>query len=429
MRLTFISRSDLRGGAAIVTYRLVEALRKEGIDARMLVCEKMSDSDFVEVCAPRFRIEAAFLSERLEVFMKNGADRATLFKIDPASQGLPLWCHPWVREADAVILGWVNQGMLSLKGVDRLASMGKPLIWMMHDMWNMTGICHHAGECSRFEGECGCCPLLGRKGAPEDMSHKVWTRKKKVYDASDITFVAVSSWLAGRASESSLLRDHDVEIIHNPFSLPDADAPSLIAPGSKTGIIFGAARLDDPIKGLPVLRESLRILRDRYPEVADDVRLLTFGGVKDPDNLSGFAVEHVYLGVLKGADAVRSAYEKCRIVVSTSDFETLPGTLVEGQAYGCIPVAFDHGGQRDIVDHMQSGWLADWNPSQSVRAESIAEGIRWAYSHRNDVSLLDRMRKSVGERFESSEVARKVIALVNRKIGLPWMGGKKIRNR
>ena len=140
LRLTFLSRSDVRGGAAIVTYRLVEALRANGVDARMLVCEKLSKSDFVKVCASYRKIQFAFLKERFNVYVHNGFKRETLFKIDPASDGLNLWEHPWVKEADAVYLGWVNQGMLSIKGIRKIIGMGKPVVWIMHDMWNMTGV-------------------------------------------------------------------------------------------------------------------------------------------------------------------------------------------------------------------------------------------------------------------------------------------------
>ncbi|MDE7096659.1 MAG: glycosyltransferase, partial [Muribaculaceae bacterium] len=218
-KLTFISRSDIRGGAAIVTYRLVEALRVAGVDARMLVCEKMSDSDFVQVCASAWLIKYSFFKERLKVFFNNGFNRSNLFKVDPACEGLPLWNHPWVRNADAVFLGWVNQGMLSLHGLHKIAGLGKPVIWIMHDMWNMTGICHHAGACDGFHDKCGCCPLLGEGSKQNDMSRKTWESKKLLYEDRKIRFIAVSSWLAQKAAESSLLCDMDVKVIPNPFNI------------------------------------------------------------------------------------------------------------------------------------------------------------------------------------------------------------------
>lgn len=414
LRLTFLSRSDMRGGAAVVTYRLVEALRAAGVDARMLVCEKMSKSDFVMVCAPLRKIEWAFLKERLNVYLHNGMKRESLFKIDPASEGLPLWQHPWVKEADAVFLGWVNQGMLSLKGMRKIMALGKPMVWIMHDMWNMTGICHHAEGCTGYLRECGDCPLLRNKSRHNDISHRVWELKKRLYSAGKIRFVAVSTWLAGKASESRLMKDQDVSVIPNPFAIySDGDTEGRAA--KRTGpvrIVFGAARIDDPIKGLPVLKKALEVLRSSYPNIASDVELVTFGGFKDIESLRHFAVPHVHLGMLKGAKEIRKAYEDCDIVVSTSDYETLPGTLVEGQAYGCIPVAIDHGGQRDIVDHLKTGYLARWNDSMSIRAGMVAEGIVWAYRNVDDQDLRERMRDSVIEKFSAGEVARRILALI-----------------
>lgn len=425
MKVVFLSRSDLRGGAAIVTYRLMTAMRGLGVDARMLVCEKLSDSPYVDYCAPKWKIRYSFLKERLDIYCRNGFDRSTLFKIDTASDGLPVWRHPWVSEADAIYLGWVNQGMVSLRGIRRLSKIPgqrvksrAPIVWVMHDMWNMTGICHHAGTCQRYKEHCGECPLLGKKASYDDLSLKTWQRKKRLYDDLDIRFVAVSSWLAAKAEESALLKNKKVEVIPNPFPLLNSLTPgreSVLR--ARTGasecirIIFGAARLDDPIKGLPILKEALRLLRESHPEDSADLELVTFGSVRNPESLEGFAIPTRHLGVISGEDSISKAYAECDIVVSSSDFETLPGTLIEGQAYGCIPVAFDHGGQCDIIDHMKTGYLAPWNDDPDVRAALLAEGILWACAHAGDSAVLDRMRQSVIDRFSAPAVARRMLAL------------------
>ncbi len=101
----------------------------------------------------------------------------------------------------------VNQGMLSFEGICSLIDTGKPLVWTMHDMWNMTGICHHAGDCGRFGGRCGECPLLGEKASPTDLSAAVWQKKHDLYNLGAIRFVAVSNWLKSKAQQSSLLSD------------------------------------------------------------------------------------------------------------------------------------------------------------------------------------------------------------------------------
>lgn len=416
-KLVFISRSDMRGGAAIVTYRLVEALRALGHDARMLVCEKLSNAEFVHVCASPLKIKSAFLRERLQIYMQNGHSRANLFKVDPAIYGLPLWRHHLVEHADAVFLGWVNQGMLSLEGVSKICGLGKPVVWIMHDMWNMTGICHHAANCTGFLKKCGDCPILGNRAYDNDMSRRTWEAKQRTYRFKNLKFVAVSTWLAGKAGESSLMRDSDVSVIPNPFDLDPAmqSADDTRFADGKIRIIFGGATLDDPIKGLPVLKKALKIIAERYPEKASRMELVTFGQFKHPESNSDFHIAHTHLGVIRGSSALRQAYSRCGIVVSTSDYETLPGTLVEGQAYGCIPVATNHGGQSDIIRHHLTGWLAPWNDSPSIRAEEIATGLIWAFDICSGPRYLDMkqaMLESVESKFSARQVASRILNLI-----------------
>ncbi|MDE7109189.1 MAG: glycosyltransferase [Muribaculaceae bacterium] len=415
MRIVIINKSDSTGGAAVVSRRLMEALRAQGADARMLVAEKLTDSPYVEKAAEGLRLKFPFLKERLGIFVENGFNRETLFKIDTGADGLPLWRHPLVKKADAILLNWVNQGLLSLKGVARIAAMGKPVIWTMHDMWNMTGICHHAGECTHFKEECGDCPLMGKHGGPHDLSRRVWLRKKHRLPGS-LCYVAVSHWLSRKAKESSLLGGARVEVIPNAFPIVAGDRPEHVA-DDKVRILFGAARLDDPIKGLPVLVKMTGILAQRNPELARRLELVTFGGVKNSESLAGIAIPHRHLGMVRGEDAVRKVYEEGDILVSASSYETLPGTLVEAQAYGCIPVSFNQGGQSDIVDHLATGYIAEWDTDIQRGAENLADGIAWAAGMIDDAAyerMLQRMKRNVTARFSSESVATVYLNLINR---------------
>ena len=64
-----------------------------------------------------------------------------------------------------------------IEGVEKIIALGKPVIWTMHDMWCMTGICHHAGDCRGYLKKCGNCPLLGKRGGDNDLSHKIWEKE------------------------------------------------------------------------------------------------------------------------------------------------------------------------------------------------------------------------------------------------------------
>ena len=423
MRIVIVNKSDSTGGAAVVSFRLMTALRSIGVDARMLVAEKLTDSPYVALAAPHWKIKGAFIADRLRIAMANGFDRKTLFKLDAAVAGIDITRHPWVRKADAIFLNWINQGLLSLKDIERLGKTGKRIVWTMHDMWNMTGLCHHAGECRhyRIPGHCGDCPLLAARASARDLSHKMSLRKERLYDSVTIDFVAVSSWLKDRAKESSLLAGRHVSVIPNAFQLPDhqtinRDEKSRDdrAAATPVRLIFGAARLDDDIKGFPILIEALAILRRKYPKIAERASILLYGSIKDASLLDAIPLRKEYTGMLRNPEEIRRLYRRSDIVVSSSLFETLPGTLVEGQAYGCLPVTFGRGGQRDIVEPGLTGIIVDWNDDAHLAAEALADGIAAgaALIEKEGADVRRRMYQSVKNKFEAESVAKAYMNLL-----------------
>lgn len=417
MKVVIINKSDSTGGAAVVSRRLLYALRDLGIDAKMLVAEKRLDSPFVELIAKQSAIKRSFLAERLKIFVANGLNRENLFKVDTASDGLPLHRNRLVREADVICLNWVNQGILSVKGLRELLRLGKPIVWTMHDMWNFTGICHHAGSCTRWHSTCGLCPLLGTGASTQDISFKVWNNKNNVYHhrGGKIHFVAVSNWLAGLARTSPLLDDADLTVIPNAFPIP-VSMPEHKVKNGKFRILMGAARLDDPVKGLPILVEATRVLAERFPEESKNMELVTFGNIKYPDSTNGIGISHCHLGVIGGEENIRKVYSEGDAIVSTSLYETLPGTLVEGQVYGCIPVSFGRGGQSDIVDHLETGYIAEWNDDMRIAASNITDGLIWAMRH-NGEPIREKMFVSARTRFSAPTVASAYLRLFDRLLG------------
>lgn len=409
MKVVIINRSDSRGGAAVVSERLMQALRERGVEADMLVLEKKTGERAVHRVVGRWRARIPFLLERLQIFLGNGRNRADLFKADTASFGVPLHHDPLVTEADVVCLAWVNQGMLSLKEIRRIAALGKPVVWIMHDMWCLTGICHHAGECEGYKGECGMCPLLGRKASLRDLSAHTLRRKRRLYERAGITFVAVSRWLRGRALESSLLGKARVEVIPNPSPSTVSLAPMCDKPPI---VLIAAARLDDPIKGLPILIDTAARLRLDYPQLAARLKFVAVGALKNPDALKDFPLPLQQTGPVD-IHTLSQFYLRASIVISTSLYETLPGTLVEGQLHGALPVAFDRGGQADIITDGETGVLV---PFGDDPAACMAAGLERAMKMIDSTApaeLQGRLAESALSKFSRTAVADRYMELFN----------------
>lgn len=405
MRVVLINHSDTRGGASVVTRRLMHALRARGVDARMLVVHRATDDPYIEVAASSLRCRVPFMLEHLRIAAGNGFERSTLFKLSIATDGLPLDRHPLVKQADAVMLNWVNQGMLSASTIGRIAA-ARPVVWTMHDMWNLTGACHHAGECTRYQQDCGRCPLIHDGRYSNDLSRRTWQRKLSLYDGGQIRFVAVSRWLADKAAGSSLLAGRRVDVIPNAFPVADYSREPLYTradlglPAEMPLIAMGAARLDDPIKNLPKAIEALNLLHDRGVRA----HAVFFGDLRDPAALDGLRLPHSRLGTLDG-ERVRAVYAASKVVLSSSHYETLPGTLIEGQAAGAVPVSFGRGGQADIIDHGLNGYIAAYDD-----AADLSVGLEWALTA---PIVPSELRRSVAERFDADRVAARYQSLIS----------------
>ena len=194
--------------------------------------------------------------------------------------------------------------------------------------------------------------------------------------ASNIQFIAVSNWLASVARKSSLLKGRSIKVIPNAFPVDDF----YTSPGkhplpdgidtSKRLIVMGAARLDDHIKNFDLAIDSLNQLQIIAPSTANQCQAVFFGDLRHPDALDRLSFNHIHLGRLTNQSVIRELYANASIVLSTSRFETLPGTLIEGMAAGAIPVTTGNGGQRDIVTDGVNGFIAESTP-QSISAQLL----------------------------------------------------------
>ena len=75
-----------------------------------------------------------------------------------------------------------------------------------------------------------------------------------------------------------------------------------------------------------------------------------------------------------------------------------------------MPVSFAGSGQQDIIEHMHTGYLAEYKS-----AEDLANGILWAFDA--EVKRTE-LRKNVMKNFSQSVVANQYIKLYNEISGL-----------
>jgi len=237
-------------------------------------------------------------------------------------------------------------------------------------MWPFTGVCHHAGTCRRYAHGCGDCPLLHSSAGPRDLSARTFARKTRAYDS--IRFVAVSRWLADMAARSPLMQSRQLTVIPNAYD-PCPAAPmsraDLGLPAEGRLVTICAARLDDPVKGLPLAIEALNA------QAAGTVAVLV-GAIRNPRALDALRIPAVRLGPVADRARLQAIFRHSTAVLSASHYETFGATLVEAQAAGATPVGYIHDGRADIITDGITGYTAG-RPDDPA---SLADALRRALS-------------------------------------------------
>ena len=417
MRVLIVNTSEKTGGAAVAANRLMEALKNNGVKAKMLVGDKQTDQITVVPLPRKWLMKWHFLRERLSIFTRLHFHREHLFEVDIANAGSDITSLPEFREADVIHLNWINQGMLSLGGIRKILRSGKPVVWTMHDLWPATGICHYARTCPAFRTACHNCQLLPLHGSANDLSRKVWERKKRLYHASNIHFVACSRWLEEQAKQSALLTGQRVSSIPNTidthvFCPADKSEARLRAglPAKGRIILFVSQKVTDERKGMPYFIDAVNRLADAHPELRDDTAVAVLGA--NAEQVCGqIKLKSFPLGYVADDRHIASIYNAADVYVLPSLEDNLPNTIMEAMACGVPCVGFRTGGIPEMIEHRRTGYLANFKD-----AADLAEGMRWTLLDADRDALRDEAVKKVARNYSQQSVAMRYIEVYNELI-------------
>lgn len=419
MRITLLNTNSHSGGAARACLRLTEALgRQADVRADMLVAHQNAEHPQVTAYPQswwqRKRLFGHFVGERL-AYLPYERSKAGRFDLSLANTGFDVSSHPLVQRANVLHLHWVNQGFLSIRSLRRLAALGKPLVWTLHDMWPFTGGCHYSGDCRKYQTHCHTCPLV-RRPHPRDISYRLWERKATFYQQARLHVVTCSEWLGHQARQSPLLADTEIT------SIPNGIDTALFAPGDTAAIrqrlglpldkrllLFGAMKVSDERKGYRYLKEALAIHHQRYPEQADKVELVVFGKA-DEAALATLPYPVHSLGLLSDQATIADAYRAVDAFVIPSLQDNLPNTVMESLACGTPVIGFRTGGIPEMVAHKVAGYLVSQRDSTG-----LADGIDYLLQDDDRYrTMATAARRKVEQDYSYDVVARRYLKLYDR---------------
>ncbi|MEQ9553738.1 MAG: glycosyltransferase family 4 protein [Coleofasciculus sp. G3-WIS-01] len=412
MKILLLSTWDKQGGASRAAYLTHQTFNQAGIDSRMVVLEKWSDDQSVVGLQPLKYSQKIIKETRLyldEIKLKpyySKNRKRELFS--PAISTEPI--VPLVKQInpDIINLHWICKGFLN---PEILIQFDQPIVWTLHDMWPFTGGCHFSEECFRYQERCGSCPHLGST-QENDLSRKLWLRKKRAWQSLNLTIVAVSHWLANCARQSSLFKGRRIEVIHNAidtlqFKPIDREIARRILnlPSHKKIILFGAINATgDQRKGFRYLNAAIPKIAES--ELKENAELVIFGASHSSCN-SDLGMKTTYLGTLHDNVTLSLVYSAADVMIVPSTQEAFGQTAAESLACGTPVVCFDTTGLKEVVDHQDNGYRA-----QCYSVDDLVKGIQWVLKDEDRWhKLSQRAREKIEKEFSMEMQAQTYLQL------------------
>lgn len=418
LKVLSVCTSDAGGGAPRAAYRIHQGVRELGIDSHMFVKNKgTKDANVIALdeFVPHNPLYQVFdwtrnkVKNKIQRFRWNRyPNREDIFMSD--LRGTALHGALMKLDYDVLHLHWINQRFIPLEDLPK----EKPVVWTLHDSWPFCGICHYFFDCDGYQKQCGDCPFL-HSGKQHDLSNKIWKRKAELYKDLDLHIVTPSRWLGDCAKRSSLFGRFPVEVIPNCLDV-EAFRPFVETEMSprwqnfqkkkftKPLVLYGAVNAaTDKIKGFANLLSALKILEQNGH--SDDFELIVFGADESELHIDVTIPIHT-VGYVGNTKELVSLYNLASVMVVPSLTENLSCTIMESLSCGTPVVAFNIGGNSDMIEHKVNGYLA-----KEKEDADLAEGILWCIENNVENCLGNAGRGKVLQKYTFDAVCREYKAL------------------
>jgi glycosyltransferase involved in cell wall biosynthesis len=375
MRILQLSTFDSRFGAAIAARRLHEALLDSGQDCDFLVREKQGNFprtyeayEGLEKLLAKARQRIDFLP--LKFYRPNTyAD----FSLNWVSSNMPELVEDY--KPDIVHMHWCQPNFVP---TPTLLRMGRPIIWTFHDMWTFTGGCHYSDTCEHYLNECGACPVLKSTKA-NDVSRRLWREKREAYRRIQNSFQVVcpSNWMAGLACNAPLLEGIPVHVVPNPIDTHIFKPSDKIAARRLLGLpeqghllLMGATWNSNRRKGFDLLDAALQKYAEN-PDTPEVGLVMLEQKVEALSERPGKLKVH-HLDFVSEETRVAALYNAVDVVALPSREENLSNMLAEALCCGTPCLAFEIGGNGDLITHKVNGYMA-----KAFDTDEMALGLTW----------------------------------------------------
>lgn len=296
------------------------------------------------------------------------------------------------KEYDIIIIAWWQL----LTSAKELTKANCTVVYVLHDMWPITGGCAYSGECILYQQACRSCPYM-RKWLRARVNRSA---KEKVALLNRVnSYVGVTSeWMKRRCIEAGV-KAGQIRLIDN--SYPQEVFKYKRERRGRRIVLYFVGDVNDRRKGFSLLAEALNGMCDKE---LGRFELRILGCNSSVENSSDTSkIKTIYLGRSWDEAEQSTYYNQADWLICPSLEDNSPNTIAEAQLCGLPVIAYEGTGAAELVDSMKGGRLAKGSlqlaeslrealesierVSEEVRME-ISEGARMRYSRRKVSDLI-----------------------------------------
>lgn len=408
MKILVLNNSSSKGGAAHAANRITEAISKyfADLDIKIYVDKTQKLNNYhADINNSWVQKKIAFLRTAIDYAPRKILTNIRYGRYSFWFIGKRLSKFIEAYKPDIIHLHWINEGFLSCNFFEYINKNNIPVVITMHDSWYFTGGCHSPFECRKYENLCFSCPQVKFDKYLKFALRQQNKKKILFQEKNNYYFIAPSTWLYNNAKLSKVLANNSLDVIPNPIDTEifknydkNESKKLLKLNPKKKYILFGSSSYDE-LKGYKIFQQVVKELNIK------DVEIITFGA----DINIECVIPHQHIGYLRDTASLNLLYSAADFVIVPSLQENLSYTIMESLSSGTPVIAFDVGGNSDLIKDNINGFLI-----KNISPEALREKIIYALSVKNYQQLSENARKFVEENFSYEIIAKKYLNLYNR---------------
>lgn len=405
-KILLLSTEDSVGGAYELMYRMATALYKVSCDTSLVVLRRRHTDLFVKTIyysAPKYTFvqrlirrvkkllglhlpELAATAKGEHVFSYQEEERQQFVSAEQVLRAINF-------TPDIIFVG-LTTGFLNTTEIVRLYRLtNAKIVYVMLDMWPLTGGCHAIRDCQGYMNACANCPAT-IDTCHATTPHAQYLLRQEAYREMR-PYILGGSSLIKRVWAQSPLRDYTT-LLPIPSCIPTNifnDRCRAFAkqiwdiPKNKFVIFAGSDNAKDPRKGRKYLVEALCHLYNDDRIKKEDIMVILAGNHNHADeDTRRIPFETKYIDYIRDMRLLALLYQAADVYVMSSLEEGGPMMVPEAMLCGTMVVGFETGflESDDFIQSGINGWRVPLRNSQAM-ANALFDCMTLSQTQHNDV--------------------------------------------